>query len=62
MQPWSQGTTGRMTPSGGMNVVPHEQKSSLDDEEDMKLKLELNLEIEVELKARIHGDLSLALM
>lgn len=62
MQPWSQGTTGSMAPSGGMNVVPQEQKKSLDDEEGMKLKLELNLEIEVELKARIHGDLTLALM
>ncbi|KAJ5444293.1 uncharacterized protein N7458_008165 [Penicillium daleae] len=62
MQPWSQGTTSSMAPSGGMNVVPQEQKKSLDDEEGMKLKLELNLEIEIELKARIHGDLTLALM
>ena len=50
-----------MNPSGGMNVVD-QQKKSIDDEEGMKLKLELNLEIEVELKARIHGDLTLALM
>ncbi|KAJ5713871.1 uncharacterized protein N7483_011052 [Penicillium malachiteum] len=49
------------TPSGGMNVID-EKKKSIDDEEGMKLKLELNLEIEVELKARIHGDLTLALM
>lgn len=62
MQPWSQGTTSDMAPTGGMNVIPQEQKKSLDDEEGMKLKLELNLEIEVELKARIHGDLTLALM
>lgn len=61
MQPWSQGTTSG-APSGGMNVIPQEQKKSLDDEEGMKLKLELNLEIEIELKARIHGDLTLALM
>ena len=62
LQPWSQGTTGDMAPSGGMNVVPQEHKKSIDDEEGMKLKLEFNLEIEVELKARIHGDLTLALM
>ncbi|KAJ5206782.1 hypothetical protein N7491_002588 [Penicillium cf. griseofulvum] len=48
-------------PNGGMDVLKKEEKSMLD-EEGMKLRLELNLEIEVELKARIHGDLTLALM
>ncbi|CAI7662971.1 unnamed protein product [Penicillium viridicatum] len=48
-------------PNGGMDVLHKEEKSMLD-EEGMKLRLELNLEIEVELKARIHGDLTLALM
>ena len=60
MQPY-QDRTSDMNPSGGMNMV-NQEKKSLDDEEGMKLKLELNLEIEVELKARIHGDLTLALM
>ncbi|OQE39045.1 hypothetical protein PENCOP_c007G00005 [Penicillium coprophilum] len=48
-------------PNGGMDVLKKEEKSMLD-EEGMKLRLELNLEIEVELKARIHGDLTIALM
>jgi len=41
------------TPGGG---------KSLDDEEGLKLKLELNLDVEVELKAKIYGDLTLALL
>lgn len=35
---------------------------SLDDEEGLKLKLELNLDVEVELKAKIYGDLTIALL
>lgn len=38
------------------------QKKGIDDEEGLKLKLDINLDIEVELKARIHGDLTLALL
>lgn len=38
-----------------------EQKSSLTDQDGLKLTLEANLEIEIELKASIRGDLTLAL-
>ncbi|KAL3463421.1 hypothetical protein BJX64DRAFT_257269 [Aspergillus heterothallicus] len=37
-------------------------KKSIDDEEGLKLKVDVNLDIEIELKARIHGDLTLALL
>ncbi|KAJ5455388.1 hypothetical protein N7475_010509 [Penicillium sp. IBT 31633x] len=60
MQPYSNENS-NFKPSGGMDVLHKEEKSMLD-EEGMKLRLELNLEIEVELKARIHGDLTIALM
>ncbi|KAJ6190764.1 hypothetical protein N7519_000785 [Penicillium mononematosum] len=60
VQPYSNENS-NFKPSGGMDVLHKEEKSMLD-EEGMKLRLELNLEIEVELKARIHGDLTLALM
>ena len=60
MQPYSNENSD-FKPSGGMDVLHKEEKSMLD-EEGMKLRLELNLEIEVELKARIHGDLTIALM
>ncbi|KAJ5758063.1 uncharacterized protein N7511_006757 [Penicillium nucicola] len=60
MQPYSNNNS-NFKPTGGMDVLHKEEKSMLD-EEGMKLRLELNLEIEVELKARIHGDLTLALM
>ncbi|KAJ5788594.1 hypothetical protein N7457_003584 [Penicillium paradoxum] len=60
MQPYSNENS-NFKPHGGMDVLHKEEKSMLD-EEGMKLRLELNLEIEVELKARIHGDLTLALM
>ncbi|KAJ5807999.1 hypothetical protein N7474_009268 [Penicillium riverlandense] len=63
MQPYSQQRSMDMSqPGGGMSFAPQPQQKSILDEEGMKLKLELNLEIEVELKARIHGDLTLALM
>ncbi|KAL4806847.1 hypothetical protein BDV18DRAFT_120457 [Aspergillus unguis] len=39
-----------------------EEKKSIDDQDGLKLKLDVNLDIEVELKARIHGDLTLALL
>lgn len=32
------------------------------DQDGLKLRLELNLDIEVELKAKIYGDLTLALL
>ncbi|CAG7979223.1 unnamed protein product [Penicillium nalgiovense] len=60
VQPYSNENS-NFKPSGGMDVLHKEEKSMLD-EEGMKLRLELNLEIEVELKARIHGDLTLALI
>lgn len=60
MQPY-QPRSADSNPSGGMNVIDKKEPSMLD-QEGMKLRLELNLEIEVELKARIHGDLTLALM
>jgi len=61
MQPYNQRRSDDKHPSGGMNVIDQKQPNMLD-EEGMKLRLELNLEIEIELKARIHGDLTLALM
>ncbi|KAJ5920311.1 hypothetical protein N7516_011169 [Penicillium verrucosum] len=60
VQPYSNENS-NFKPNGGMDVLHKKEKSMLD-EEGMKLRLELNLEIEVELKARIHGDLTLALM
>ncbi|KAJ5503511.1 hypothetical protein N7463_006385 [Penicillium fimorum] len=60
VQPYSNENS-NFKPNGGMDVLKKEEKSMLD-EEGMKLRLELNLEIEVELKARIHGDLTIALM
>ena len=36
--------------------------SSMMDQDGLKLRLELNLDIEVELKAKIYGDLTLALL
>jgi hypothetical protein len=60
MQPYN-GQSANNIPDGDFNVI-EEKKEDLDEEEGMKLKIELNLEIEVELKARIHGDLTLALM
>ena len=39
-----------------------EGKKTIDDQDGLKLKLDVNLDIEVELKARIHGDLTLALL
>lgn len=38
------------------------KKKTIDDEEGLKLKLDVNLDIEIELKARIHGDLTIALL
>ncbi|KAI9376318.1 hypothetical protein BJX61DRAFT_490993 [Aspergillus egyptiacus] len=38
------------------------QPMEKDEDTGLKLRLELNLDIEVELKARIHGDLTLALL
>ena len=40
---------------------PEKSKSSLQDEDGLKLTLEANLEIEIELKASIRGDLTLSL-
>lgn len=60
MQPYSKQKS-NFKPNGGMEVL-HKEEPSMLDQEGMKLRLELNLEIEVELKARIHGDLTLALM
>ena len=37
-------------------------ESDLMDQDGLKLRIELNLDIEIELKARIHGDLTLALL
>ncbi|CAG8260544.1 unnamed protein product [Penicillium salamii] len=60
MQPYSKQNSS-FKPNGGMDVL-HKEEPSMLDQEGMKLRLELNLEIEVELKARIHGDLTLALI
>ncbi|CAG7923636.1 unnamed protein product [Penicillium olsonii] len=60
MQPYSKQNSS-FKPNGGMDVL-HKDEPSMLDQEGMKLRLELNLEIEVELKARIHGDLTLALI
>ncbi|CAI7575260.1 unnamed protein product [Penicillium bialowiezense] len=60
MQPYSKQNS-TFKPNGGMETL-HKEEPSMLDQEGMKLRLELNLEIEVELKARIHGDLTLALM
>lgn len=38
------------------------QESSMMDQDGLKLRLELNLDVEVELKAKIYGDLTLALL
>ena len=38
------------------------EESSMMDQDGLKLRLELNLDIEVELKAKIYGDLTLALL
>lgn len=38
------------------------QGKSIDEQDGLKLKLELNLDVEVELKARIRGDLTIALL
>ncbi|CAL5872775.1 uncharacterized protein PFLUO_LOCUS7044 [Penicillium psychrofluorescens] len=63
MQPYMQQRGMQMGQiSGGMNEAPQKEEKSMLDEEGMKLRLELNLEIEIELKARIHGDLTIALM
>jgi len=63
MQPYNQqGSMDMSQANGGMNVAPRKEEKSIMDEEGMKLRLELNLEIEIELKARIHGDLTIALM
>ena len=37
-------------------------QSDMMDQDGLKLRLELNLDIEIELKARIQGDLTLALL
>lgn len=39
-----------------------EKKKDIDEQDGLKLKLDVNLDIEVDLKARIHGDLTLALL
>ncbi|KAL4778945.1 hypothetical protein BJX76DRAFT_342120 [Aspergillus varians] len=44
------------------SVTRASEKKGIDDQEGLKLKLDVNLDIEVELKARIHGDLTLALL
>ncbi|KKY28883.1 hypothetical protein UCRPC4_g00307 [Phaeomoniella chlamydospora] len=41
---------------------PGSKGKSLDEEEGLKLKLELNIDVEVELKAKLYGDLTLALL
>jgi hypothetical protein len=63
---------GRPSPTGsqkqiGIRHTKNEQitqppREDKDEDSGLKLRLELNLEIEVELKARIHGDLTLALL
>ena len=37
-------------------------ESKMMDQDGLKLRLELNLDIEIELKAKIYGDLTLALL
>lgn len=39
-----------------------EEKSSMMDQDGLKLRIELNLDVEIELKASIHGDVTLALL
>ncbi|KAL6232317.1 hypothetical protein BDW75DRAFT_22558 [Aspergillus navahoensis] len=47
--------------NGNISRAP-DSKKTIDDQDGLKLKLDVNLDIEVELKARIHGDLTLALL
>lgn len=69
MQPYKGGQTisSRDQPPQNQNVQNGsvsraDEKKSVDDQDGLKLKLDVNLDIEVELKARIHGDLTLALL
>lgn len=49
-------------PNQPYRMEPQKQaKSSLDEQDGLKLKLEANLEVEIELKASIRGDLTLSL-
>ncbi|KAL4995922.1 hypothetical protein BDV10DRAFT_173606 [Aspergillus recurvatus] len=47
--------------NGNISRAP-DSKKTIDDQDGLKLKVDVNLDIEVELKARIHGDLTLALL
>ncbi|RDW70595.1 uncharacterized protein DSM5745_08106 [Aspergillus mulundensis] len=47
--------------NGNISRAP-DNKKTIDDQDGLKLKVDVNLDIEVELKARIHGDLTLALL
>ncbi|KAH6896627.1 hypothetical protein B0T10DRAFT_556503 [Thelonectria olida] len=48
---------------GGVTNNAVDQKGGGDDGKDtLRLRLDLNLDIEIQLKARIHGDLELALL
>jgi len=50
-------------PNQPYRMEPQKQnKSSLDEQDGLKLKLEANLEVEIELKASIRGDLTLSLL
>ena len=48
-------------PNQPYRLDPAKNKSSLEDQDGLKLTLEANLEIEIELKASIRGDLTLSL-
>ncbi|KAH6999563.1 hypothetical protein EDB80DRAFT_724891 [Ilyonectria destructans] len=44
------------------NAVDQQQKGDGGKSDTLRLRLDLNLDIEIQLKARIHGDLELALL
>jgi hypothetical protein len=48
-------------PNQPYRMEPEKKKSSLEDQDGLKLTLEANLDIEIELKASIRGDLTLSL-
>ena len=49
-------------PEQKLKTAKKSEESNLMDQDGLKLRIELNLDIEIELKARIHGDLTLALL
>lgn len=49
-------------PNQKLKTAEKGEESNLMDQDGLKLRLELNIDVEIELKARIQGDLTLALL